>query len=77
MSGLAFGVTGFVLLCYFTEWRAVLQYVPYYNGKYKQLEIDEKIKEIKEKASMLESKENSSKSFNEVREDKLMANIIK
>lgn len=34
-SGIAFGAGGALLGCYFLEWKAVLQYLPYYNGKYK------------------------------------------
>ena len=34
-SGVAFGVGGAILGCYFLEWKAVLQFLPYYNGKYK------------------------------------------
>ena len=35
-SGTFFGVSGAVLGCYMLEWKAVLQYLPYYNGKYKE-----------------------------------------
>ena len=34
-SGVFFGAAGAVLGCYMMEWKAVLQYLPYYNGKYK------------------------------------------
>nr|BAN21276.1 unknown secreted protein [Riptortus pedestris] len=30
-----FGISGAALVTYGSEWRAVLQYVPYYNGKFK------------------------------------------
>ena len=33
-SGAAFGVGGAILGCYMLEWKAVLQFLPYYNGKY-------------------------------------------
>ena len=35
-SAALFGFGGAVLGCYFLEWKAVLQYLPYYNGKYKE-----------------------------------------
>lgn len=76
MPGLAFGVTGFVLMCYVTEWRAVLQYVPYYNGKYRQLEINDQQDDIQAKADNLERRENAAKNFKQEREDKLVANIV-
>merc|ERR1712135_66912 len=33
-----FGFAGAVLGCYLMEWKAVLQFVPYYNGKYAEKE---------------------------------------
>ena len=35
-SAILFGFGGAVLGCYALEWKAVLQYLPYYNGKYKE-----------------------------------------
>ena len=31
-----FGLSGAILGCYMLEWKAVLQFLPYYNGKYKE-----------------------------------------
>ncbi|XP_075741006.1 cytochrome b-c1 complex subunit 10-like [Rhipicephalus microplus] len=31
-----YGATGAIGVAYFTDWKAVLQYVPFYNGKYKE-----------------------------------------
>uniref|UniRef100_A0A2S2P9H4 Uncharacterized protein n=1 Tax=Schizaphis graminum TaxID=13262 RepID=A0A2S2P9H4_SCHGA len=73
LSGLSFGVTGFVLLCYVTEWRTVLQYFPYYNGKYRQLEIEDNLKKINEVELTLERKVNSSRNFEHERELKIDA----
>lgn len=76
-SGLAFGVTGFVLLCYVTEWRAVLQYVPYYNGKYSQMEIDEELIRIQELANTGERTVNAGRHFQVERNDVITENINK
>lgn len=70
LSGLSFGVTSFVLLCYVTEWRAVLQYCPYYNGKYKQLDIEDKLNEIQATADNKERKENALRNFQHERDVK-------
>ncbi|XP_077515732.1 cytochrome b-c1 complex subunit 10-like [Amblyomma americanum] len=35
-SAAVYGATGAVAITYFTEWKAVLQYLPFYNGKYKE-----------------------------------------
>ncbi|XP_060839692.1 uncharacterized protein LOC132920953 [Rhopalosiphum padi] len=71
LSGLSFGVTGFVLLCYVTEWRTVLQFFPYYNGKYSQLQIEDDLKKIHEAELNLERKENSFRDFKHEREVKI------
>ncbi|CAI6348216.1 unnamed protein product [Macrosiphum euphorbiae] len=70
LSGLSFGVTSFVLLCYVTEWRTVLQFCPYYNGKYNQLEIEDKLNAIQATADNKERKENSSRDFQHERDVK-------
>jgi len=41
-SGIAFGIGGAILGCYALEWKLVLQYLPYYNGKYPKSEEEEK-----------------------------------
>ncbi|XP_022915738.1 cytochrome b-c1 complex subunit 10-like [Onthophagus taurus] len=33
-SGVTFGAAAGIGMCYFTEWKTVLQFLPYYNGKY-------------------------------------------
>ncbi|XP_003245805.1 uncharacterized protein LOC100575061 [Acyrthosiphon pisum] len=68
LSGLSFGVTSFVLLCYVTEWRTVLQFCPYYNGKYNQLDIEDKLNEIQATADNKERKENSLRDFQHERD---------
>ncbi|KAF7278142.1 uncharacterized protein LOC143191792 [Rhynchophorus ferrugineus] len=35
-SAALYMVTSFLTICYFCEWKAVLQYMPFYNGKYKE-----------------------------------------
>ncbi|XP_025425479.1 cytochrome b-c1 complex subunit 10-like [Sipha flava] len=35
-----YSATGFTLLCYFTDWKTVLQYLPYYNTKFPK-EVEE------------------------------------
>ncbi|KAL5243277.1 hypothetical protein ACI65C_010687 [Semiaphis heraclei] len=70
LSGLSFGVTSFVLLCYVTEWRTVLQFFPYYNTKYNQLEIEDKLKNIQDAADTAERLENASRDFQHERDDK-------
>ena len=37
-SAILFGVGGSILACYALEWKAVLRFLPYYNGKYKDSE---------------------------------------
>lgn len=37
-SGAAFGVGGALLGCYLLEWKAILRFLPYYNGKYPKSE---------------------------------------
>ncbi|XP_050432473.1 uncharacterized protein LOC126840641 [Adelges cooleyi] len=70
VSGMIYGVTGFVLLCYMTEWRAVLQYVPYYNGKYGDLVEEERIEAIKSKAEDIERHDNAAKGYANSKTDK-------
>ena len=33
-GGAAFGIGGAILGCYMLEWKAILRFLPYYNGKY-------------------------------------------
>ena len=33
-SAVPFGIAGVALGCYVMEWKAVLRFLPYYNGKY-------------------------------------------
>ncbi|KAL6449417.1 hypothetical protein ACFW04_000771 [Cataglyphis niger] len=35
-SAMAYGTAGSLTLLYFTDWKAVLQYVPFYSGKYEE-----------------------------------------
>ncbi|KAG8236821.1 hypothetical protein J437_LFUL017278 [Ladona fulva] len=35
-SAAAFGAAGFSVLCYATDWKTVLQYMPYYNLGFKE-----------------------------------------
>lgn len=77
LSGLAFGVTGFVLLCYVTEWRTVLQYVPYYNTKYRELEISDARDAAKAEADNLERKNNASRDFKKEKENNSIAHTDK
>ncbi|XP_050053014.1 uncharacterized protein LOC126548940 [Aphis gossypii] len=63
LSGLSFGVTSFVLLCYMTEWRAVLKFFPYYNGKYSQLDIEDNLNKIHEAELTQERIENAARDF--------------
>lgn len=35
-SAVAYGATGTLSLLYFTDWKAVLQYVPFYGGKFEE-----------------------------------------
>ena len=35
-SKVIFGIGAAILGCYAFEWKLVLQYLPYYNGKYKE-----------------------------------------
>lgn len=65
MTALAYGVAGSVLMCYVTEWRAVLQYIPYYNGKYKELELQDEA----DKAAQVERMRMASRDFVQERED--------
>lgn len=73
---MAFGVASFVLLSYVTEWRTVLQYVPYYNGKYKELLVNEAINDLQTTADNLERKENASRNFQYERDD-ILAGVQK
>uniref|UniRef100_A0A2S2R466 Uncharacterized protein n=1 Tax=Sipha flava TaxID=143950 RepID=A0A2S2R466_9HEMI len=75
-SGLAFGVTGFVLVCYVTEWRTVLQYVPYYNGKYAQMDINEALDKIRETSNVIERKKNAGRDFQQERDDAIIADNL-
>ncbi|KAL0839582.1 hypothetical protein ABMA28_016272 [Loxostege sticticalis] len=34
-TGIFFGLASFVGMVYFTDWRAVVGYLPYYNGKFR------------------------------------------
>lgn len=67
---MSFGVAGFVLLCYFTEWRTVLKYVPYYRGKYSELEKTDALDKVQGLADDAERKENASRDFKQERVDK-------
>lgn len=49
----------------------MLQYVPYYNGKYGEQEIKDALDKIQGVADNLERKENASRDFKQEREDKL------
>jgi hypothetical protein len=73
---LAFGVTGFVLVCYVTEWRTVLQYVPYYNGKYAQMDINEALDKIRETSNVIERKKNAGRDFQQERDDAIIADNL-
>lgn len=73
---MAFGITGFVLLCYVTEWRVVLQYVPYYNGKYTQMLISESLDDIQEDKNKAERKENAGRDFQQERDDVITDNHL-
>lgn len=35
-SATTYGITSFIFLCYLTEWKVVMQYVPLYRQKYVQ-----------------------------------------
>ncbi|XP_028139690.1 cytochrome b-c1 complex subunit 10 [Diabrotica virgifera virgifera] len=35
-SAAAFGAVAGVTLCYVTDWRVIVDYIPYYNGKFKE-----------------------------------------
>lgn len=76
ISGLAFGVTSFVLVSYVTEWRTVLQYVPYYNGRYKELQENEAINDLQSTADNIERKENASRNF-QLERDNILAAVQK
>lgn len=68
---MCFGIAGFVTLCYVTEWRAVLQYMPFYSGKFRELEKADMANKILEDAEIAERKENASKDhFTPKSEDK-------
>jgi len=68
---MCFGIAGFVTLCYVTEWRAVLQYMPFYNGKFRELEKADFADKIQEQADIAERKINASKDhFKQKSEDK-------
>ncbi|XP_050520600.1 uncharacterized protein LOC126894019 [Daktulosphaira vitifoliae] len=70
LSGMAYGVTGFVILCYMTEWRTVLQYVPYYNGKYAQITEKERLDDIQTEAENKERHENATQGYERMKEEK-------
>lgn len=73
---MAFGVTGFVLLSYVTEWRTVLQYVPYYNSKFKELEKNDAAAKLQLETENKERKENALRNFQHERDD-ILAGIQK
>lgn len=58
-----------MLICYVTEWRAVLQYVPYYRGKYEQLEKTDALQKLKLEADAVERRENALRDFKKERQD--------
>ncbi|RZB39045.1 UCR 6-4kD domain containing protein [Asbolus verrucosus] len=35
-SAAAFGATAAIGVCYATDWKLILQYLPFYNGKFKE-----------------------------------------
>jgi len=35
-SAVMFGVTAFGTLCYFSDWKVVVGYIPFYSGKFKE-----------------------------------------
>jgi len=56
-----------------TEWRTVLKFCPYYNGKYSQLDIEDNLNKIHEAELTQERLENAGRDFHHERDVKFNA----